>query len=270
MAAVMNEEQFSQFMGQFYSANTAEKQVAVLAIVDQHEGIVHRANWDGVRLLHKASISGRLNLMRGVIDRGAVVNAKNSDGADALMLAAFNGQIPAATLLLDHGADLNARDNSGWNALMWAAYKDMIDCAVFLLNRGVDLLAVDLDDQTALDLYGANSNINPPLSKKTKNKRIKVLRATFAKGPHPSQVKRRNDECWSRRRAIMLVVTQNNFRPLAARRLEQKLARASLDPAVEAEVPPPVVLDTPEKRRAYYMGQVLSNDGLLRLVVSFL
>jgi hypothetical protein len=48
------------------------------------------------------------------------------------------------------------------------------------------------------------------------------------------------------------------------------MARASLDPAVEAEVPPPVVLDTPEKRRAYYMGQVLSNDGLLRLVVTFL
>ena len=50
------------------------------------------------------------------------------------------------------------------------------------------------------------------------------------------------------------------------------MAHASLDPTAEAdaEVPPPVVLDTPEKRRAYYMGQVLSNDGLLRLVVSFL
>ena len=74
----------------------------------------------------------------------------------------------------------------------------------------------------------------------------------------------------------MLVVAQNNFRPLAARRLEQEMARASLVPAVDAdahtdaEVPPPVVLDTPEKRRAHYMGQVLSNEGLLRLVVSFL
>ena len=72
----------------------------------------------------------------------------------------------------------------------------------------------------------------------------------------------------------MLVVAQNNFRPLAARRLEQEMARVSLDPAIhadaDAEVPPPVVLDTPEKRRAHYMGQVLSNEGLLRLVVSFL
>jgi hypothetical protein len=50
------------------------------------------------------------------------------------------------------------------------------------------------------------------------------------------------------------------------------MAHASLDPTAEAdsEVPQTVVLDTTEKRRAHYMGQVLSNDGLLRLVVSFL
>jgi len=85
--------------------------------------------------------------------------------------------------------------------------------------------------------------------------------------PHPSQKRRRN---WLRRRALLLVVTQNNFRPLAARRLEQEMARASLVAADEAEVPPLTVLDTPEKRRAYLMGQVLSNDGLVRLIASYL
>jgi hypothetical protein len=266
----MNEEQFVRFLTQAKHAKMAKKQAAVLAIVDQHEGMVHRADEDGDRLLHWASMGGHVNLMRGVIDRGAVVNAKNSCGSDALMWATLNGHIPAATLLLDHGADLNARDNDGWNALMIAACKDKIDCAVFLLNRGVDLLAVDNDGKTALDHYGADSSI----SQKTKNKRRKILLSAFAKGPHPSQVQRRKDECWSRRRALMLVVAQNNFRPLAARRLEQEMARASLDPVVDAdadaEVSPPVVLNTPEKRRAHYMGQVLSNEGLLRLVVSFL
>jgi len=65
------------------------------------------------------------------------------------------------------------------------------------------------------------------------------------------------------------VVVENGFRPLAARRLELEMARASLDPTAEAELPP-VLLDTAEKRRTHYMGQVLTNDGLLRLVVSFL
>jgi len=185
----------------------------------------------------------------------------------------MNSNIPAAILLLDHGADLNARDNRGWNALMYAARHDSLDCAVFLLNRGVDLLAVDNQGKTALDLYDTDLNITQYLSKRTKKHCRKVLLSAFAKGPHPSQVQhRRKDECWTRRRALMLVVAQNNFRPLAAHRLEQEMARASLDPAIhaDAEVVPPVVLDTPEKRRAHCMGQVLSNDGLLRLVVSFL
>ena len=103
MAAAMNEEQFKQLMGQVYSANTPEKQAAVLFIVDQHEGILHRAHGDGNRLLHWASMSGHVNMMRGVIDRGAVVNVKNSSGENALMCAAFKGHIPAATLLLDLG-----------------------------------------------------------------------------------------------------------------------------------------------------------------------
>ena len=108
-------------LGQTLHANTREKQTAVLAIVDQHEGIVHRANWDGCRLLQYASLGGHVNLMPGVIDRGAVVHVKNSCGEDALMWTAFNGQIQAVTLLLDQGADLNARNNDGRNALMYAA-----------------------------------------------------------------------------------------------------------------------------------------------------
>jgi len=101
-------EQFTQFLVHAQNAYTPEKQAAVLAIVDQHVGIVHRNNEKGFTLLHDASAVGRVNLMRGLIDRGAVVNAKSSYGANALMWAAYNGQIPAATLLLDHGADFNA------------------------------------------------------------------------------------------------------------------------------------------------------------------
>jgi hypothetical protein len=263
MAAVMNEVKFDGLLLKAYDADTAENVAEVLAIVDQHEGIVHKADASGSRLLHYASDGGRVDLMRGLIDRGAEVSAKDSDGRDALMLAALNGHIPAASLLLDRGADVNAKANSGQNALMYAAEADNLDCAVFLLTRGFDLDATDNGGQTALDYYGKYAYT--PTSE-VKEQRREVLRAAFAEGPHPSQVKRRN---WNKRRALILVAAENGFRPLAARRLEQELARVSLDPANEAEVPA-VVLDTPEKRHAHYMGQVFSNDGLLRLVVSFL
>ena len=239
MAAAMNEELFAQFLTQACATITPEEQAAVLAIVDQHGLIVHRANGSGNRLLHYASLGGHENLMRGLIDRGAVVDAKNIGGSDALMWVAINNQIPAAALLLDHGADLKARDNEHQTALMLAAWIDNLDCAVLLLSRGFDLFDVDINGKTALDLYGISTqlgvvgaqtvNVSPAtLSAEVKEQRREVLRSAFAKGP--------------------------------------------LDPVVDAdaEVPPPVVLNTPEKRRAHYMGQVLSNEGLLRLVVSFL
>jgi len=91
MAAAMYEEQFKQLLEQACLARTTKEQAAVLAIVDQHEGIVHRATGGGNRLLHYASLGGQVNLMRGMIDRGAVVNAKDSCGEDALLCAAFDG-----------------------------------------------------------------------------------------------------------------------------------------------------------------------------------
>ena len=150
---------------------------------------------------------------------------------------------------------------------MWAAWNDKLSCAVFLLSRGCDLRLVDNHGRSALDLYDTLLNNN--LSNEIKEQRRQILRDAFAKGPHPSQVQRRKDENYQRRRALLLVVVENGFRPLAARRLELEMARASLDPTAEAELPP-VLLGTAEKRRAHYMGQVLTNDGLLRLVVSFL
>jgi hypothetical protein len=149
---------------------------------------------------------------------------------------------------------------------MKAASNDRLSCAVFLLSRGCDLRLVDNLGQSALDLYDTWFN---NLSNEIKEQRRQILRDAFAEGPHPSQVQRRKDENYQRRRALLLVVVENGFRPLAARRLELEMARASLDPTAEAELPP-VLLDTAEKRRAHYMGQVLTNDGLLRLVVSFL
>ena len=151
----------------------------------------------------------------------------------------------------------------GKNALMLAAWNDKLSCAVFLLSRGCDLRLVDNQSRSALGLYDTGYNKH---NNEIKEQRRQILRDTFAEGPHPSQIHRRNYE---RRRALLLVVVENGFRPLAARRLELEMARASLDPTAEAELPP-VLLDTAEKRRAHYMGQVLTNDGLLRLVVSFL
>ena len=57
----MNDGEFNNLLNKAYHANTAEKVAEVLAIVDQHEGIVHRADGNGWRLLHLASSGGHVD-----------------------------------------------------------------------------------------------------------------------------------------------------------------------------------------------------------------
>ena len=256
------DEDFQELLGRAYYGHTEE----VLAAVDLDVGLVNRVAQDGNTLLLRASTDGRVNLIEGLLERKADIHARAAGGWNSVMHAAFNGHLPAITLLMNSGASMTTTSNGGRNALMWDAYRDSLSCALFLLSRGCDLRLVNNQGQSAVDLY---DTLARRLDSEAKEQRRQILRDAFAKGPHPSQVQRRKGENYQRRRALLLVVVENGFRPLAARRLELEMARASLDPTAEAELPP-VLLDTAEKRRAHYMGQVLTNDGLLRLVVSFL
>ena len=255
----MNDEAFEGLLVRAHNGHTVD----ILAAVDLDVGLVNRVGQEGWTLLIMASFGGHVDLIQGLLERKADIHARDADGWDSVMYAASNGHLPALTLLMNSGASMTTTTSIGWNALMLAARRDRLSCCLFLLSRGCDLRLVDNQGRSALDLYDTFFNNH---SNEIKNQRRQILRDAFAEGPHPSQIQRRNYE---RRRALLLVVVEHGFRPLAARRLELEMARASLDPTAEAELPP-VLLDTAEKRRAHHMGQVLTNDGLLRLVVSFL
>jgi ankyrin repeat protein len=239
---------------------------AVIAAVDFDPVVLGKSNDEGLRLLHKAGCGGHVSLARELIKRGANIHAKDKFGEDALMFASQKGHVAVVKLLLEFGADPNTSNLSCWTALGWAASFDCLEVCVLLLEAGADLRGAIGIKPGETELYG---RFPYHLSCEVKAERRKLLLKAFINGPHPSQIQRRKNENWARKSIFMIIVAENGFRPLAARRLEQELARVSLDPANEAEVPA-VVLDTPEKRHAHYMGQVFSNDGLLRLVVSFL
>jgi hypothetical protein len=131
---------------------------------------------------------------------------------------------------------------------------------LILLNRGADLMVVCHEGRTALTAYGIGAN--PPLSNEIKEQRREQLHAAWAAGPHPSQRLKR----WARRWPLMNVLTGCGFRPLAARRLQLEMDRLALG----SEMPPPEPLDTPQKLHAHLLGQVLSNAGLVRSIVSYL
>jgi len=264
----MDNEAFNQLLDRARRGETE----AVLEACRQHQGLVLRADVNGWRLLHLACNGGHVELARGLLDLGAVVDARDNGGFDALMIASNNGHAAVVTLLLDRGADPCSR-NDDYTALYFAAESDHLQVCLILLNRGADLMAVCASlflGRTALADYG--NFANPPPSNHIKEQRREQLRAAWAAGPHPSQVQRRRDERWARRWPFMFVLA-GSVRPLAYRKALLLAAHPPVAPS--AVIPAPVRrsrLTRAQLRRlhAVNVGLVLSNEGLVRLIASFI
>ena len=69
-------------------------------------------------------------------DKDIKVNAKDNTGQTALMFAASNGHTEVVKLLLDKGALINIKDNAGQTALMFAAEKGHTEIVRALLENG--------------------------------------------------------------------------------------------------------------------------------------
>ncbi|CAD5125524.1 DgyrCDS13731 [Dimorphilus gyrociliatus] len=75
-------------------------------------------NW--TPLLRLASVSGKVNVGRKLLELGADLNAKDKDGKTALMIAVINGHNELVELLLDSNCDLTIRNDYGKTALEMA------------------------------------------------------------------------------------------------------------------------------------------------------
>ncbi|CAE7361574.1 ANKRD50 [Symbiodinium sp. CCMP2592] len=70
--------------------------------------------------LHHAVKSSKVEILRMLLDAGAMVDARDHNGCTALMLAAGAGDADAVQALLEENADANARDRLGNSALSYA------------------------------------------------------------------------------------------------------------------------------------------------------
>ena len=92
--------------------------------------------------LHSASLYGRLDIVRLLLDHGATSNAEDTFGRTPLHLVAkgeYNSEqdrVRTAQLLLDRGADFNAQTENGATPLHLASYLGRVDIARLLLDRG--------------------------------------------------------------------------------------------------------------------------------------
>jgi hypothetical protein len=234
------------------------KTTIVLAAVDIDPSLATRADGHGYTLLICACDNNNHLLAQGLLEKGANVHAQNSHGWNALMTASQAGYIEVCTLLLDHGAHPDS-NNEHFSALSLATHYNHLQVCLLLISRGANLMLA-LTQGTALAIYGnctaSRLTLYEFISLYDLEQRRAILQTAFIQGPFM---------CWKRRWPIMNVMTGCGFRPLP-----DKLLLLQIESIAISGKLPPIVLDSPEKRRTYFMGLIFSCDGLLRQIVAFL
>ena len=103
-----------------------------------------------VALLHAATSSGQLELVKVLLKRGASIDLPTSLGCTALMDAAYRGHLSILRVLLQHSANPDLQDIKGQNALMSAADGGQVECVQALLHAKANTELLDKDGHTAL------------------------------------------------------------------------------------------------------------------------
>lgn len=195
------------------------------------------------------------------------------DVVQAIMMNVGRGVCPD----LNINTMLNRQDTAGWTALHWASYYDHLNCCKTLTRAGASSTicssdkpkgyppwCLSLQGKTALEMYGAGHDpytlYTRPLGDVVKNERRSVLLKCIAKA-----LIRKREANWERRGNFVFFLASWGYRPLAVRLLELHLAALAVDASL-----PPIDRSTREANRQYLLGCVLSNDGLVRLMVAFL
>ena len=159
-----------------------------------------------------------------------------ADLGQALRDVAKGGQLEAVRTLLGQGADVEARDGIYQRTPLYcAAWRGHLEVAELLLDSKA---LIDGPNSWKFTRWlsrpgkrraGCGQQVHPSLSPETVADRRDALTAIWRAGPHPSQMQRRRDEAWDRRKSLMQVTAENRYRPLS--HVSAMLAAEAVGPA---------------------------------------
>ena len=134
----------------FYAAIRANDLTKLAALLKAGADLNAAEPRGGMTPLMHTAVSGSLDAMRMLLDKGASVNAANGAGLTALMMSVTDsGKV---SLLLERGADVNAVTKRGRSALLLAAMSDNSAGIVRqLMAKGADPKVVDVLKVNALN-----------------------------------------------------------------------------------------------------------------------
>jgi ankyrin repeat protein len=134
------------------SATTAPR---LALLVDIHTFINSMSSL--YKQLMKAAFDGKLvDVKRLVQDEGADVNFKGEDGSTALYVASMRGRSEVVRFLVENGADVHCKKN-GNTALHFASMSGHAVVVRFLVENGADIDCKNTYGQTPLHYANSSS-----------------------------------------------------------------------------------------------------------------
>lgn len=117
--------------------------------------------------LHGACASGKLDIVKFLIQKGSDVNSQNKIGTTPLIYATINGHLDIINALIDNGADVNLLDYLRGSPLRWAALRPSWDpsgmnteIVKILIKKGANINAQDNTGSTPLHQAAFSGDIN--------------------------------------------------------------------------------------------------------------
>ncbi len=245
MSEPLSKEAFEELMQNVRGSRIQPIQVA---LTRNNVSELLKRHGHGGTMLHEASRVGCTNIVNFLLDNGADPNSLNLYNSTPLMNASYNGHCGVVTVLLEKGADPNIIGNGHTSAFEKAARHGYLTICKILASKGASMF---IDGVCVLKNY-ANYSM---LSTKHKDVERNIILKIYAEGPHP-------DARWNRRWPLLNLMTGCGYRPTTSMLIE----------LINNKSPSDLGLKVMKKKEwiQYRIGLVFSNDGLLRLIVSFL
>jgi len=129
---------------------------------------INGRNWNGDSAVMCAAIEGNAEIVKLLIDKGAILTLKSNEGYlyatdgeypsdyTALMYACVFDKMDVAKVLLDAGLDVNTFNSKGWSPLILATMYGRTEMVKVLIDAGANIDWQDKLDVTPL-MYAVNN-----------------------------------------------------------------------------------------------------------------
>ena len=112
-----------------------EGQVEVVRLLIDAGALINQANNDGATPLFIASAKGQVEVIRVLIDAGALINQAMNNGVTPIWVASHNGHMAIVRYLILHGSGMEQPDNQGRTPLTIVIARGHVDVAEYLASN---------------------------------------------------------------------------------------------------------------------------------------